>query len=119
LNQFLGDETMNSQPTVTFEMPVESLARITGRGVMFVGHIRIGAISVGERVEVISAEQQSTATVVGIARMPSHELVQCAEQGEEVGILVNEFNLDKAGPGVQSIENQYVPVNLILRAQNC
>jgi translation elongation factor EF-Tu-like GTPase len=106
---------MDSQPTVTFEMPVESLASITGRGVMFVGHIRMGRVSVGDRIEVISAEQPSTATVVGIARMPSRKLVQYAEQGEEIGILVNEFNPDKAGPGVQRIENQYVPVNLILR----
>lgn len=84
---------------------------------MFTGHIRIGSISVGDRIEVIAPGQQSTVTVTGIARMPSRKLVQFADQGEEVGILVNEFNLDNTSPGIQHVENQYIPVNLTLRAQ--
>lgn len=102
---------------IVFEMPVESLSRITGRGIMFTGHIWIGSISIGDKIEVVAPGQQSTVTVTGIVRMPSRDLVEFAEQGEEVGILFREFKLDKESPGIQRIENQYIPTNLILRGQ--
>lgn len=96
----------------TFEMAVEGLSRITGRGVMFTGHVRIGKISVGDRIDMVAAGQQSSATVAGIARTPSRCLVQSAEQGKEVGILVTEFKLDDGTSGVRHVETQYIPVNL-------
>ena len=105
-----------NQSNVTFEMTVESLAKITGRGTMFVGHIKNGNLSIGDRIEIISTAQPRTVDVMGIVRMPARNMVQSAEAGEEVGILVAGFNLDEPHPGIQRVEGQFVPVNLTLQA---
>lgn len=104
------------QSNVTFEMTVESLAKITGRGTMFVGHIKTGNLSNGDRIEIISTAQPRTVDVMGIVRMPSQNMVQSGEAGDEVGIMVADFDLNEPHPGIQRVEGQFVPVNLTLRA---
>ncbi len=103
------------RPRATFEMTVESLTRVAGRGVMFVGHIRTGSLAVGDRIQVISPARPRMVEVAGIAEMPGRSLVQSADAGAEVGVLIAGFDLDEPHPGIQRVEGQLVPVDLILR----
>ena len=47
-----------NQINVTFEMTVENLAKITGRGTMFIGHIKTGNLSIGDRIEIIWGQRK-------------------------------------------------------------
>ena len=105
-----------NQINVAFEMTVENLAKITGRGTMFIGHIKTGNLSIGDRIEIISTAQPRTVDVIGIVRMPAQNMVQSAKAGDEVGIMVAGFDLNEPHPGIQRVEGQLVPVNLTLQA---
>jgi len=106
-----------NQSSVTFEMTVESVDKIAGRGTMFVGHINTGTLAMGDRIEIISPAEPKTVDVMGIVQMPARNMVQSAKAGDEVGILVTDFDLDEPHPGIQRLEGQFVPVDLILRSE--
>ena len=105
--------------TVMFEMTVESVDKIAGRGTMFVGHIKTGTVSMGDRIEILSPAQPRTVDIMGIVQMPARDMVQSAKAGDEVGVLVAGFNPDEPHPGIQRLEGQFVPVDLTLRAEGC
>ena len=82
-------EEKPGQPTETkevFKMLVEDIFFIRGRGVVLTGKVAQGVVRVGDTIFVNNAQYK----VVGIQMF--RKLLDCAQKGDNVGILVNTEN---------------------------
>lgn len=68
-----------------FELRVESIFSIAGRGSVLVGRVEMGPIRVGERVVLKTPTREVRATITGIEK--DRKLLSCAEPGDVVGVL--------------------------------
>ena len=74
-----------------FLMPIEDVFTISGRGTVVTGKIERGVIKIGDEVEIIGMEQNTKKTTcTGIEMF--HKLLDNAEAGENVGLLLRSIN---------------------------
>lgn len=71
----------------SFLMPIEDVFSIEGRGTVVTGKIEKGTIKIGEQIEIIGLEPKIKETVVTGLEM-FHKLLDYAEAGENVGVLL-------------------------------
>lgn len=70
-----------------FLMPIEDVFSIEGRGTVVTGKIEKGTVKIGEPIEIIGLEPKiKEAIVTGLEMF--HKLLEYAEAGENVGILL-------------------------------
>jgi elongation factor Tu len=68
-------------------MPIEDVFTIEGRGTVITGKIEKGTIKIGEAIEIVGLEPKiKDAVVTGLEMF--HKLLDYAEAGENVGILL-------------------------------
>jgi elongation factor Tu len=70
-----------------FEMPIDDVTVIKGRGTQVMGKIRRGVIKVGDPVEITGPGGKSTSSVVTGVQI-SQRLVGDAAEGDTVGVLL-------------------------------
>jgi elongation factor Tu len=70
-----------------FMMPVEDVFSITGRGTVATGRVERGQIKVGEEVEIIGMQDESSKTTVTGVEM-FRKLLDYAEAGDNIGALL-------------------------------
>lgn len=86
----------------SFEMLVENIFHIQGRGTVFLGVIRTGIVRVGQTVEVQSATQSATAVVTGIEQ--GNKIQFEAKAGASIGLLIGQFDLKTISDGVEPLQ---------------
>src|SRR5699024_8507348 len=70
-----------------FMMPVEEVFTITGRGTVATGRVERGQIKIGEEVEIIGMQEESSkTTVTGVENFS--KLLDYAEAGDNIGALL-------------------------------
>jgi elongation factor Tu len=77
-------ERDNDKP---FLMPIEDVFTITGRGTVVTGRVERGQIKVGDNVEIVGLQEESTKTVITGVEM-FRKLLDYAETGDNVGCLL-------------------------------
>jgi translation elongation factor EF-Tu-like GTPase len=70
-----------------FEIKVEDIFTITGRGTIFVGQVLSGSISVGEPVACKTRSKEVQSRVIALEEPGSNRLLQKAESGRTVVIV--------------------------------
>lgn len=74
-----------------FLMPVEDVFSITGRGTVATGRVERGTVKVSDAVEIVGLTEESRNSVVTGVEM-FHKLLDQAEAGDNVGILLRGIN---------------------------
>jgi hypothetical protein len=75
----------------SFRMPVNNVFTIKGRGIVVVGVVEQGMISVGDRIQIVGVNDERLDTVVNA--IEKHKaLFDSASAGEDIGILIKGFN---------------------------
>jgi len=74
-----------------FEMIVEDIFSITGRGTVFLGKIRSGSVSVGDSVVCKTPMTEVHTRVIGIDNQRG-KILQTAEEGSTVGIVCKKID---------------------------
>lgn len=77
-----------------FELIVEDIVTITGRGTIFCGKVRSGIISVGDPVVCKTRTRQVETRVIGLQEMKSGHNLQTAETGRDVGVVCKKVDHD-------------------------
>ncbi|WP_339217507.1 elongation factor Tu [Ornithinibacillus sp. FSL M8-0202] len=70
-----------------FMMPVEDVFSITGRGTVATGRVERGQVKVGDEVEIIGLQEESSKTTVTGVEM-FRKLLDYAEAGDNIGALL-------------------------------
>jgi elongation factor Tu len=97
-----------------FEMTVESMFHMPGRGTVLAGLIRSGDVSPGDAVEVRSPTKSCRSIVAGVE--VDRKEISSAKIGEKVALLFREFVPDTVSDGLKREGNPPVwqVVNLTL-----
>lgn len=69
-----------------FQMPIEDVFSISGRGTVVTGRIERGVIKVGEEVEIVGIKETQKTTCTGVEMFK--KLLDQGEAGDNVGILL-------------------------------
>ena len=80
-----------------FLMPIEDVFTITGRGTVVTGRVERGQVKVGDQVEIIGIRETQTSVVTGVEMF--RKLLDYAESGDNVGILLRGINRDQVQRG--------------------
>lgn len=78
---------LGQAPGAPFQMVVEDVFSITGRGTVVTGTIGSGTVSVGDRVTVATASGPGVCTVTGVEMF--RKQVKTADAGSNVGLLLD------------------------------
>lgn len=70
-----------------FEIIIDDIFSITGRGTVFVGRILSGKISVGDPVLCTTRSTEINTRVIGLEEPKTGRLLESAESGSTVGVL--------------------------------
>jgi translation elongation factor EF-Tu-like GTPase len=70
-----------------FEIAVEDIFSITGRGTVFAGKILVGQISIGDPVLCKTPSREIRTRVISIEELGTRKSLQSAEAGARVGVL--------------------------------
>jgi translation elongation factor EF-Tu-like GTPase len=70
-----------------FEIVVEDIFSITGRGTVFTGKIQAGAISVGDPVICKTPSREIRTRVISLEELGSRKSLKSAQAGATVGVL--------------------------------
>ena len=81
-----------------FMMPVEDVFSITGRGTVATGRVERGQVRVGDEVEIVGIEEETSKTTVTGVEM-FRKLVDYAEAGDNVGTLLRGVTRDQIQRG--------------------
>jgi translation elongation factor EF-Tu-like GTPase len=81
-----------------FEMVVEDMFHITGRGTVFTGVVRGGPVRVGDRVVIRSPAAQVFDRVRGVER--ERQILSEASPGEAVALLFTGFDPHRVADGL-------------------
>ena len=74
-----------------FLMPVEDVFSITGRGTVATGRVERGVVKVSDAVEIVGlADENRSSVVTGVEMF--HKLLDQAEAGDNIGILLRGIN---------------------------
>ena len=80
-----------------FLMPVEDVFTITGRGTVVTGRVERGQVRVGDSVEIIGIKETQTSVVTGVEMF--RKLLDYAEAGDNIGVLLRGINRDQVQRG--------------------
>lgn len=86
-----------------FRMPIEAVFYISGRGVVATGCIETGRIHSGDKVIIVDNNTSLNATVAGIEMF--RKLLDEAESGDNVGILLQGVSENELSPGMLICSN--------------
>ena len=81
-----------------FMMPVEDVFSITGRGTVATGRVERGQVRVGDEVEIVGIEEETSKTTVTGVEM-FRKLLDYAEAGDNVGPLLRGVTRDQIQRG--------------------
>ncbi len=96
-----------------FEMRVESIFHIKGRGTVLAGRVHAGEICAGDEVAVISPTKRVVGRVAGLE--VARKIVERIRGGDEAAVLFREFDLDAVADGLEKVDQFTVrPVNITL-----
>ena len=84
----------NAKP---FLMPIEDVFTITGRGTVVTGRVERGSVKVGDAVEIIGIKETQTSVVTGVEMF--RKLLDYAEAGDNIGVLLRGINRDQVQRG--------------------
>ncbi len=87
-------ERPSDQP---FLMPIEDVFSIKGRGTVVTGRVEKGVVKVGDQVEIVGIKDTTTTTVTGVEMF--HKLMDEAEPGDAVGVLLRGVDRDEVERG--------------------
>ncbi len=87
-------ERDNAKP---FLMPIEDVFTITGRGTVVTGRVERGSVKVGDTVEIIGIKETQTSVVTGVEMF--RKLLDYAEAGDNIGVLLRGINRDQVQRG--------------------
>ena len=87
-------ERPSDQP---FLMPIEDVFSIKGRGTVVTGRVERGMVKVGDQVEIVGIKPTATTTVTGVEMF--HKLMDEAEPGDAVGVLLRGVDRDEVERG--------------------
>jgi elongation factor Tu len=80
-----------------FLMPVEDVFTITGRGTVATGRVERGVLKLGDKVEIVGIRPTQESVATGIEMFK--KLLDYAEAGDNVGILLRGINRDQIQRG--------------------
>ena len=80
-----------------FLMPIEDVFSIKGRGTVVTGRVEKGIVKVGDQVEIVGIKDTTTTTVTGVEMF--HKLMDEAEPGDAVGVLLRGVDRDEVERG--------------------
>ena len=80
-----------------FLMPIEDVFTITGRGTVVTGRVERGQVRVGDTVEIIGIKETQTSVVTGVEMF--RKLLDYAEAGDNIGVLLRGINRDQVQRG--------------------
>jgi elongation factor Tu len=81
-----------------FLMPIEDVFTITGRGTVVTGRVEQGMLKVGEEIEIVGIEPQTSKTVVTGIEM-FRKMLDEAQAGDNAGILLRGTKKDEVQRG--------------------
>jgi elongation factor Tu len=81
-----------------FLMPIEDVFTITGRGTVVTGRVEQGMLKVGEEIEIVGIEPQTSKTVVTGIEM-FRKMLDEAQAGDNAGILLRGTKKDEVRRG--------------------
>ena len=99
----LMDAVDNYIPTPTrdtdkpFLMPVEDVFTITGRGTVATGRVERGQLNLNDPLEIVGIHETQTTVATGIEMF--RKLLDYAESGDNVGVLLRGINRDQIQRG--------------------
>jgi elongation factor Tu len=80
-----------------FQMPIEDVFSITGRGTVVTGRVEQGKLSTGTEVEIVGIRDTQKTTVTGVEMF--RKLLDYAEAGDNVGLLLRGTGKDDVERG--------------------
>jgi len=80
-----------------FQMPIEDVFSITGRGTVVTGRVEQGRLSVGQEVEVVGIRPTRKTVVTGVEMF--RKLLDEAQAGDNVGLLLRGIGKDEVERG--------------------
>ena len=80
-----------------FLMPIEDVFTITGRGTVVTGRVERGQVKVGDSVEIVGIKETQTSVVTGVEMF--RKLLDYAEAGDNIGVLLRGINRDQVQRG--------------------
>ncbi len=80
-----------------FLMPIEDVFTITGRGTVVTGRVERGSVKVGDSVEIIGIKETQSSVVTGVEMF--RKLLDYAEAGDNIGVLLRGINRDQVQRG--------------------
>jgi elongation factor Tu len=80
-----------------FQMPIEDVFSITGRGTVVTGRVEQGELSVGTEVEIVGIRETQKTTVTGVEMF--RKLLDSAQAGDNVGLLLRGIGKDEVERG--------------------
>jgi elongation factor Tu len=81
-----------------FQMPVEDVFTITGRGTVATGRVELGRIKVGDEVELVGFGASKKTVVTGVEMF--RKLLDEAQAGDNVGLLLRGVDKDEVTRGM-------------------
>ena len=98
-----------------FLMPIEDVFSIKGRGTVVTGRVEKGLVKVGDQVEIVGIKDTTTTTVTGVEMF--HKLMDEAEPGDAVGVLLRGVDRDEVERGQVLAEPGSIEPHLDYEAQ--
>ena len=83
--------TPDRKADMPFLLPVEDVFSISGRGTVATGRVERGTVKMNDNVEIVSLTDESRSTVITGIEM-FHKLMDSAEAGDNVGLLLRGVN---------------------------
>jgi len=99
LDSFIPDPVRDMESP--FQMPVEDVVTISGRGTVCTGRVTRGSVRIGEKVEIVGLldEDEKTRQVVVIGTQAFRKDVESADAGMNVGLLLRGVKRDEVQRG--------------------
>ena len=80
-----------------FLMPIEDVFTITGRGTVATGRVERGKLNMNDEVEIVGIKDTQTSVVTGVEMF--RKLLDYAEAGDNIGVLLRGINRDQVQRG--------------------
>jgi selenocysteine-specific translation elongation factor len=91
-----------------FEMLVEDAFSLSGVGTVFVGMVRSGPVSIGDRVVCKTSSAQMSTHVIGLQEVETKRSLPSAQAGSRVNVICKNINLKSLSDAIEQKE-----VNLV------
>jgi translation elongation factor EF-Tu-like GTPase len=92
-----AEQAVPAEPTGPFELTIEDVFAITGRGTVVTGRVTSGVVRVGMPVTVNTEPTPIATTVTGVETF--RKKAEQAGVGENVGLLLDGVGRDDVAPG--------------------